>query len=444
MRNQWIVGFLFILAIAAIPLSGYGADLSVGNTISGNGDMILNGDITLNGTGKMTATSFMGDGSGLTNIDAANINGAIQATIPDASITSNKLAVGAIKPNHIAFYSGHVAVVATSGGDYTTPEAAMEDYVTWCPGERIATNPCLLKIMPGVYTLYGSVSMQPYIDIEGSGENLTKITLAIGGYTIVTNGNSEVRFLTVESSTGYGAIKNAAGSTSIQHTTILASNNSVGILNSSGGKIVMRDVAIDVVCTVSCAGIQNGYTLSLTNVNVNTLGAGDSVGIFGFDMKLDNVTVNASGGGSITGIQASGASATITNVKVNSTTTGASSYGIKSYGELVNMTNVTATASGGAYGSGIDVYNGSSAIMKNVVISGIGTTSGIGVRNANSNSVKIYNSLLSGSTHALQNDAGPTYIVNTQLDGGAFKDYGTVSCLGAFDANFIALNANCQ
>ena len=40
---------------------------------------------------------------------------------------------------------------------------------------RTAT-PCLLKIMPGVYDVgTNSITMQPYIDIEGSGENSTVI-----------------------------------------------------------------------------------------------------------------------------------------------------------------------------------------------------------------------------------------------------------------------------
>ena len=57
--------------------------------------------------------------------------------------------------NHDTVYQkkhGKVAVVAQSGGDYTNPVTAMEDAATWC-GAPSETNRCLLKIMPGVYSI---------------------------------------------------------------------------------------------------------------------------------------------------------------------------------------------------------------------------------------------------------------------------------------------------
>jgi hypothetical protein len=54
------LGFLGLLFL--MPLSGDGADLTVSDVITGNGNMTLNG--------TMSATSFSGSGSGLTNLPA--------------------------------------------------------------------------------------------------------------------------------------------------------------------------------------------------------------------------------------------------------------------------------------------------------------------------------------------------------------------------------------
>lgn len=69
-----------------------------------------------------------------------------------------------------------VAVVAEAPtGDYASPTEAMAALAEWC-GTPSAESPCLLKVMPGVYDLQGGrVVLRPYLDIEGSGANGTKI-----------------------------------------------------------------------------------------------------------------------------------------------------------------------------------------------------------------------------------------------------------------------------
>jgi hypothetical protein len=105
-------------------------------------------------------------------------------------------------------YAG-VAVVAKNGGDYTEPVAAMNDIATWC-GTPSSLNPCLLKIMPGIYDLgSNNVGLLPFVDLEGSGENVTKIVysgISSGGFIGATT-DSEIRMLTldVNSNGGYGS-----------------------------------------------------------------------------------------------------------------------------------------------------------------------------------------------------------------------------------------------
>jgi len=70
--------------------------------------------------------------------------------------------------NHDAVYQkrpGNIAIVAKTNGDYATPVAALADSAVWC-GVPSAANPCLVKIMPGVYDLgNASLIMQNYIDM---------------------------------------------------------------------------------------------------------------------------------------------------------------------------------------------------------------------------------------------------------------------------------------
>jgi hypothetical protein len=83
----------------------------------------------------------------------------------------------------------------------------MAALATWC-GIPSSTNPCLLKIMPGVYDIgNNSLQMQPYVDIEGSGEKVTVISGSLSSNQTslaVTNGllnganNAEVRFITIK------------------------------------------------------------------------------------------------------------------------------------------------------------------------------------------------------------------------------------------------------
>jgi hypothetical protein len=133
-----------------------------------------------------------------------------------------------------------VAIVAKSGGDYSDPVTAMNSIADWC-GAPSAINPCLMKIMPGVYDIGGTpVQMQSFVDIEGSGEKVTKITANIGfgpdGWwsgTVNAASDAELRFLTVESTsdalnTATSAIYVTNASPKITNVTAIGANTSMG------------------------------------------------------------------------------------------------------------------------------------------------------------------------------------------------------------------------
>jgi hypothetical protein len=329
-------------------------------------DVEMNGSVGV--SGSLTATSFSGDGSSLTNLSPANLSGGTAGisitgnaatagtanSVATGAVNTSGIATGAVTPDKIAFY-GKVAVVAMSGGDYTDPATAMSDSASWC-GTHLSTNPCLLKIMPGIYTVTSPVVMQQYIDIEGSGENTTRITSAISSSslpltqgTVIGASHAEIRFLKV-GNTGSGSYTAA-------------------ILNSSNSPSIFK------------------------------------------------VTATASGGSTI-------------------------SSGVYNDSSSPVMTNVTATGSGGNTSSGVYNASSSSPVMTNVTATGSGAgTYNYGVYNIGSGTVKIDHSVISGSTNTIDNLGGPTYVGDTQINGGPVN--GTLTCVGVYNGSYVALGANC-
>jgi len=440
-------------------------------------------------SGSVTATSFTGDGSALTNIDPTKIatgtaginisgNAATATTVTNGiyttgtygdpawltSLSGSKLTTGSVAADKIAFY-GRVAVVATSGGDYTDPSAAMSTYGTWCPSPS-TSNPCLLKIMPGVYTVVSSVVMQSYIDIEGSGEKTTKITGAFSSGPFPSNtgtllgaSNAELRFLTVEN-TGTGgntaAISNLSQSPSILHVTATASGGTSGSFGVNN--VLSSPTLMNVTATASGAGATTGnvgvfnYSSSPTMTNVMATASGLAFSNFGVENDnssspaMTNVTATASGGTSSNdGVVNSSSSPTMTNVTASASAAGGVyNYGVYNSDSSPTMTNVIATASGGAsYNYG--VYNSaSSPTMTNVTASALGGTANYGVYNSTSGTVKINNSVITGSTHTIYNEPGVIGRVGgTKLDGGVATSFGTFTCAAIYDENYTFYASTC-
>ncbi len=65
----------------------------------------------------------------------------------------------------------NVLTVAKSGGDYTSVAAALNSI-----GDASASNPYLVRVMPGVYTETELVTVKAYVHVQGSGPLVTVIT----------------------------------------------------------------------------------------------------------------------------------------------------------------------------------------------------------------------------------------------------------------------------
>jgi len=163
-----------------------------------------------------------------------------------------------------------VAIVGKSNGDYPDPIAAMNDIATWC-GTPSETNPCLIKILPGVYDIgTNALQMMPYVDIEGSGENITKIKG--GGPSAVIRGNSftELRFLTVEHTGGAESSIAISGSPSQRLTSITiistsGNNTNFGVnyendfMSPVTPPLRMKNLTILVMGGAFNVGVLNGF-----------------------------------------------------------------------------------------------------------------------------------------------------------------------------------------
>ncbi|HEY5995713.1 MAG TPA: hypothetical protein VIU29_01765, partial [Candidatus Deferrimicrobiaceae bacterium] len=148
------------------------------------------------------ATSKIADGA-VTN---AKILGLISADKLPVGTTTGTVAAGnhthvAVPPKY-----ANVIVVAKSGGDFTDPVSALRSIT-----DASASNPYLVKIMPGVYPVaITSFNMKDYVDVEGSGPGVTVLSMTSNhmGHAIATvyyaNGvsHAELRNLAIDHTGG--------------------------------------------------------------------------------------------------------------------------------------------------------------------------------------------------------------------------------------------------
>lgn len=331
--------------------------------------------------------------------------GAVKASVSAAGvITGNASGLSNIK-------YPKMAIVAQSGGNYTSPITAMNDIDAWC-GTPSETNPCLMKILPGIYDLVEeTLTMQQYVDIEGSGENVTILAGSASSGTRSTCGmvfgasNAEIRFLTIRN-TGTGLyraamVNDGGASPRVTNVTLIA----------SGGGM-----------SSEAHGVYN-YTSSPT---------------------MNNVTATASGATYNYGVHNYSSSPTMINVAA--TASGSFSYGVYNNNpSSPTMNNVTATASGTSYSYGVYNY-GSTPTMSNITATASGASTSIGIyNNGGSGTVTIDHSRVRGSSYTIYLDGTiTTRVGSSKLDGPVSFGNNNLTCVGAYNGNYVALSTSCQ
>lgn len=214
----------------------------------------------------------------------------------------------ALRESKTSPYS-NVIIVARAGGDFTSVQAALNRITGNSP-----TNRYLVWVAPGIYR--ETVRMKEYVDIEGAGENVTKITNA-GGANVATlfgASNAELRHVTVESnqSSLLTAIRNDSASPSLLHVTAIARPMSsdptpipspggsspeiwqfYGIRNTGGSAPAMSSVTVIVDCSYYslCYGIANEGNSSPTVRDTNISGMSSAIISYGVYNSSSSATM---------------------------------------------------------------------------------------------------------------------------------------------------------
>ena len=224
----------------------------------------------------------------------------------------------------------NVIVVAAAGGDFTTVTAAMNaigtdpDYPA-----ASASNRYLVWVAPGVYE-NEDIDMQPYVDIEGSGQGIT-VLRSVGGAggitpdaaTVVGADDAELRDLTVEIEAAAPANWThaiyTASRTTFRNVTASSTGGSRarGLMVTTGGAPVMIDVIV----------LANGASVS--NLGLDLV---DATAI------ADGLFADASGGTVANGIFINSATSEVQFENVTTRVSGATSENV---GLSTNLSDVT-------------------------------------------------------------------------------------------------------
>jgi len=159
---------------------------------------------------------------------------------------------------------GARAVVAASGGDYTSVFDALHTHVidSWC-GTPALDNPCVIQMMPGVYDFGNQTLVMPdYVYLLGSGKHNTKILSSYSNGVIKLNSfsDTEIRDLSIETSGVAEAI--VAGSA----TQLYIKNVAVKMLSSSGA---VRGLVCSGLCEVDNFELTIGSSSATSTTGVH-------------------------------------------------------------------------------------------------------------------------------------------------------------------------------
>ncbi len=361
----------------------------------------------------------------------------------------------------------NVLIVAKSGGDFTTITAALNSITA------SDSNRYLIYVAPGVYS--EQVTMEPYVDIQGSGELNTKITFTGSALdntgTLLGADNAELRFLTVENTGGDDYSTAIYNSSSVRLTHVVASASggsfSFGVINfgssatltnvtatASGAgnnygvfsyqsSATMRDVTASASGGASNHGVYNQEgSPTMTNVTASASGGSVNFGVFNFESSpsMTSIIANGSGGSASYGVYNTSSSPTMNNVTA-SASLGTNNYGVyNTSSSFPTMNNVTASGSGGTNTYG--VYSAlSQPTLTNVTASGSGGTNNYGVYTTSLGTLLVNNSKISGSTNTLISATSTIRIGASQLSGGPVS--GTVTCAGVYDEAYVFYASTC-
>ncbi len=281
----------------------------------------------------------------------------------------------------------NIVTVAKANGKFSDPVAAVNSIT-----DASKNNPYLVVIAPGVYTLTHTLVMKPWVDIAGSGENVTKLTGPISS-----------DFENAESAIIQGASDTVISDLTIENTG--GGTFSIGVYNKNISR--MRLLRI----TAKTTGGTNNYCVESIYSSI----------------IITDLTALASGGHQNTAVIND--RSTITLTRIVATARGdSSSYnnGILNDHCSPNMVDTNATAWDGLGNCGVR-NDDASPVMVQVFAKGYGGANNYGVFNQSKNCFPdIRRSTIMGTTYAVMSLDGPgvTTLSQSTLLGGSYL-YGT-------------------
>jgi len=328
-----------------------------------------------------------------------DIDGDGQVGLPEAVYAIQSLA-GIRSPLAKDDALKNIITVAKANGHFTDPVAAVNSIT-----DASATNPYLVVIGPGVYTITQTLQMKEYVDIVGSGENVTRLT---GG---ISSGTQSATSAIIS-----GANNATLSSLTVENTG--GGSNSIGFFNGS---------ASPMVCSVT----------------VKASGGDRNYGVHNYysSPTMTDVIATASGGTYNFGVYNENSSPTMTDVTATASG-GTYSYGVYHlYSSSSTMIGGTATASGGTNNHGVSNWYSSPTMIRGTARASGGTSS-VGVMNYMS-SIKISRSTIQGDTECLIGYSGSSTTVSQSTLIGTVDNSGN-KCVACDNGSGTALGADCK
>ena len=393
---------------------------------------------------------------------------------------------------------GPVGTAAENGAALLAAHAAI-------PYPASQEGAALLRIEPGLYDLATSyLPMKQFVDIEGSGRGVTKITSAYCSSAIGTvNGAAyaELRYLTVENTCsgawGIGIYSNSDGTRLTGLTVHVSGATTSNGVRCSGSSVVMTDLDVTVTGTTTANGVRSdgdwgvmsdlkvtltptetgkgvysqGDSTVMTDLDVQvTGGSGGSTCVenLGDSVRMHRLWLTATGGNSsVIGVRNDGISVTMT--EINAEVSGdAPTYGVIDFGSDVSLRDSVLTASGGAsivrglystMGGDLELvnviakgdteaillysYSGiSAATLTGVTASGPGVGLYTGV-DADTLTVTCDQCRIHGDSYSVRDGGGAIINIGSSQVSGGNTGASSLTCAGVYDENYVFYASSC-
>ena len=148
-----------------------------------------------------------------------------------------------------------IVTVSAEGADFADPVAAVNSIT-----DASESNPYLVSIGPGVYTLPGTLVMKPFVTIVGAGREATTLTGAISTFSYDASS---------------ALVAGADNATLLDLTIANTGGGSVAIgLYNDGASPVLQDVTVTATGGRFNYGVYNEYSSSPEMIDVSAKGTG--------------------------------------------------------------------------------------------------------------------------------------------------------------------------